>query len=76
VAFVINGQKEVVVKIGDVFNNIVYDGGLEEDRINIIVVDEGGHGIKLVAEHVSPALPDLADEGCGKLYVRGQMGAL
>ena len=75
-ALVVDRQEEVVVEVGDVLNEVVDDGGLEEDGVDVAVVEEDRHGVDLVAEHVAPALAGLADEGSRELHVGGNVHAL
>jgi hypothetical protein len=63
-----------MVKIGNILDQIVNNRRLEKYRINVPIVDESRHSIKLVPEHIAPALPDFSDESSGKLHVRGKKG--
>jgi len=52
----------------------MHKGSFEQNRIDIAVVNENRHGIKLVPEHITAAGPRFTDKVSSQLNIRGKMG--
>ena len=72
----VNLQNQVAVEVGDVLDDIMNDGGLQQNAVDVAVVNQDAHGVQLVAEHIAAGMAPLSDEGGGYLHVGGKIDSL